>query len=187
MASRDGKDFEWDEHDDDDDEPGSFARKHERREARLRAAAMEVKGCVAAYSRRLSRNMMLRYKQHLKPHCITVTELQVLVEIWLRPRVTAAALSAILELDKSTVSRIVERMGENNWVVNTESEDARATPLLLQYGAEDRLMAALRAWREAHHCVVGWLGDDVSCLKRLASRVRPPINPPRCSARCGER
>jgi hypothetical protein len=176
MDSVNGRDFDWKDDFDDDAWPG--ARQSEERDERLRVAAREVRSCVAAHSRRLSRNMMLRYKQHLKPHCVTVTELQVLVEIALRPHVTAAALSDLLELDKSTVSRIVDRLVENDWIGVAEPKDARAIPLVLQIGMVDRLLEALRAWREAHHSMIGWLGDDAGALKRLAVRVRPPPEPP---------
>jgi len=141
---------------------------------RLRRAALEVRECIAAHSRRLARNMMLRYKQHLKPHRITVTELQVLVEIALRPNVTATALSDILELDKSTVSRIIERMSENDWIGLGSSRDQREVPLTLQVGKQDLLLEALTAWREAHHSVLGWLGEEATPLVRVAKRFRPP-------------
>ena len=153
---------------------GASPEMAKKREERLRLGAIEVRSCVATHARRLARNMMLRYRRHLKPHRITVTELQVLAEVALKPGVTAAALSASLELDKSTVSRIVERLTENDWLGLGEPTDAREVPLELHVGAEKRLLRALTAWREAHHSVLGWLGDDAKSLKRLARRVRPP-------------
>jgi DNA-binding MarR family transcriptional regulator len=186
MESNRDEDFES-EDEDNDDEDEDEDEDRETRAERLQTAASEVRSCVATHARRLARNMMLRYRRYLKPHCITVTELQVLAEIALRPTVTAATLSSALELDKSTVSRIVERMVENDWLGVSWPRDAREVPLVLHVGAEERLLAALAAWREAHHSVVGWLGDDAASLKRLAEQVRPPPPPERCGPRCGDR
>jgi DNA-binding MarR family transcriptional regulator len=118
--------------------------------------------------------MMLRYKAHLKPHRITVCELEVLTQIVLMKHPTAAAISRKLELDRSTVGRTIQRLLENEWIRVSVPRDARALELELRAGAGERLAAALHSWEEAHRLVAGWLAEDAAPMRRLSARLRAP-------------
>jgi DNA-binding MarR family transcriptional regulator len=173
-GTNDDEGVEADEWDGGDENEGDKAGSWEAERRRLFRAAAAARTCFAAGSRRVARNMMLRYKAHLKPHRISVCELQVLTQVVLMKHPTAAAISRKLELDKSTVGRTIQRLTEKEWISVSVPRDARALVLELQAGAEERLEAALRSWEEAHCLVAGWLANDAAALRRLSARLRPP-------------
>jgi len=70
------------------------------------------------------------FKKILKPFGLTNMQHLVLEGLWYRQGTTATELGKFLILDKATLSGVLERLVEGNWIVKKEdSEDARSSCL----------------------------------------------------------
>jgi DNA-binding MarR family transcriptional regulator len=97
----------------------------------------------------------------------------------LRPLVTAklglarpTQIGEILQLDKSTLSRNLERMRAHGWLEVVPEEDARAQPFRLTSQGKRLIEKAIPAWEQAQRQSVELLGDEgIALLDKAAKRL----------------
>ena len=66
------------------------------------------------------------FKKRLAPYELTNIQHLVLEGLWYRPGITAAALGKMLILDKATLSGVLERMVQADWITKRpDPDDAR--------------------------------------------------------------
>ena len=114
------------------------------------AAAQRIaRECIAIRVRRLSRAVTRIFDEALRPHGVTTAQLNVLVAITLAGRMRPSELARALDLEKSTVSRNLERMRANGWVraIAEGGENGRVLEVLPAGRA--LLARALPAWASA--------------------------------------
>jgi DNA-binding MarR family transcriptional regulator len=70
-------------------------------------------------------------KKHLKPFGLTNIQHLVLEGLWYQAGVTASELGKMLRLDKATLSGVLERMADANWIV--KEQDTRDKRVIRLY------------------------------------------------------
>ena len=122
--------------------------------------------CLVGRVRLLNRTLTGIYDDALRPIGLTSGQLNVLVVLAKRGPVSPAAVALRLNMDKSTVSRNIERMRARGWLTASSNE--------LAISAEGRrtLARALPAWRDAQKRTRALLGRRGSqSLRRAADSV----------------
>jgi DNA-binding MarR family transcriptional regulator len=79
-------------------------------------AADSASRCIAMRVRRLSRRVTRLYDDAMRPHGLTVAQFSLLSALILAGRMAPAELGRRLDLEKSTVSRNLARLGERGWI-----------------------------------------------------------------------
>ena len=81
-------------------------------------------------------------------------------------------IGEILQLDKSTLSRNLERMRAHGWLEVVPEEDARAQPFRLTSQGKQLIEKAIPAWEQAQRQAVELLGDEgINLLDKAAKRL----------------
>jgi DNA-binding MarR family transcriptional regulator len=85
------------------------------------------------------------FQKRLKPYGLTNMQHLVLEGLWYRPGITAAELGKYLILDKATLSGVLDRMVEADWIFKKQDEEDRRVSLNFpsdkSYKLKDKLIA----------------------------------------------
>lgn len=129
---------------------------------------MMAKECIAMRVRLLNRVVTKIYDDCLRPHGLRTAQLNILVAISLMTSATPSKIERRLHLEKSTVSRNVERMRHQGWVEFVSGEDGRSHHVHLTAEGAKLLRKATVAWEQAQKNAVSLLGKEgVTALSRL--------------------
>jgi DNA-binding MarR family transcriptional regulator len=128
--------------------------------------------CLAGRVRVLSRVVTGIYDDALRSHKVRVSQMNVLVAVAAMGPVRAGDVCRRLRLDKSTLSRDLDRLLDRGWVRATpgagRSQDLEATP-----AGRAVIRKVLPAWEEAQARVRGVLGVALTKgLVEAADRLR---------------
>jgi DNA-binding MarR family transcriptional regulator len=130
--------------------------------------------CLARKVRQASRVICAAYDEALRPHGIKVSQFNLLVAVGLFGDASPADLGKGLALEKSTVSRNVERMVESGLMVANRGKDQRAKTYRLTLKGRALLKRALPDWRAAEQVARERIGaDGVAGLDLLADCILP--------------
>jgi DNA-binding MarR family transcriptional regulator len=136
-------------------------------------AAIIAEACIAVRLRILTRRVTSIYDRELRPHGLTIGQMNILVMAFRRAPVTQQDLGQALHLEKSTLSRDLARMCAQGWVSKARGDDGRATILRVTPTGQRLLEKAFPAWREAQRKTRPLLGEGgVASLRRLADPGR---------------
>jgi len=125
--------------------------------------------CLARKVRQASRQLTSLYDDRLRPLGLRSSQMNMLVAIGALPDATPASICRALDLEKSTVSRNVERMVTQGWVSSEHTSDGRGVSYGLTRKGRGLLMRAMPAWKEAEREARAWLGAaGVKALETLA-------------------
>jgi DNA-binding MarR family transcriptional regulator len=129
---------------------------------------MMAKECIAMRVRLLNRVVTKIYDDCLRPHGLRTAQLNILVAISLMKPATPSEIERRLHIEKSTVSRNVERMRHQGWVEFVPSEDGRSHHLYLTVQGAALLKKTTVAWEQAQKKAGSLLGKEgVTALSRL--------------------
>ena len=129
-----------------------------------------AKECIAMRVRRLNRVVTKIYDDHFRPLGLRTAQQTMLVAISLMKTPTPTHLERRLSLEKSTVSRNVERMQRHGWVEFVPGEDGRSHHLKMTAKGAKLLRESAAAWQLAQKKVVSVLGKEgVTALSRILS------------------
>jgi DNA-binding MarR family transcriptional regulator len=98
--------------------------------------------CLASRVRLLNRLITGAYDKALRPHGLRISQLNVLVSIASRGPLRASELCRLLKLEKSTLSRDLERLIEQGWIT-------RSPRLEITAAGQARVTECVPAWRKA--------------------------------------
>jgi DNA-binding MarR family transcriptional regulator len=142
-------------------------------ESRHAPAALIAQECIAVRLRLLTRAVTNIYNQALRPHGLTISQLNILVAAAYLGPVKQQAICQALHLEKSTLSRDLARLRARGWVSATPGDDRRVTMLSVTTAGKQVLEHAFPAWRQAQEETKTLLGEEeVAALGRLANPVR---------------
>ncbi len=146
----------------------------ERREESLQAkAAMIVEECIAVRVRLLTRAVTKIYNQALRPHGLTVSQMNILVAASYLGQVKQGDICRALHLEKSTLSRDLARMRERGWVTEAPGDDGRSSLLRVTAQGGKLLQKAMPAWQQAQQEATALLGErDIAALGRAVKTLR---------------
>ncbi len=119
-----------------------------------------AKDCVAARLRSLSRLVSGIYADAIRPHGLTISQINILVVIGLLKGTRPKDICSILQLDTSTLSRNISRMVERGWIKSEPDADGRAHVLEITAKGRSLLKRAYPDWRIAQDKAKALLGND---------------------------
>jgi len=133
------------------------------RKSFAQAAETIATDCLAVRVRLLSRTVTAIYDDALRPLGLTAGQLNVLVVIANRGPVSPGDIARRLNMEKSTVSRNLARMRDNDWITVAAGESGQKQRLTLNRRGKALLEHALPAWEEAQtqaRALLGQRGAD---------------------------
>ncbi len=116
--------------------------------------------CVASRARLLNRVVSRIYDQALRPHEVKISQLGLIGAIELFGPIRPGKIGALLEMEKSTVSRNVRLLADRNWIRVTDTGDGREQALELTEQGRALFVAAAPAWKAAQREARALLGPD---------------------------
>lgn len=146
-------------------------------EARSKITPLDVASdCLLLRSRRLARLVTRIYAEELAPHGLDVGPFTLLAALSVKPGARSADLSALLDLERSAVSRELAHLVREGLVV-AEPIDGRSASLRPTPAGRARFEAALPAWERAQERAHALLGDVAPALKALFASGGPGCTP----------
>ena len=136
------------------------------------AVSRIASGCLAGRARLINREITNIYETALRPLGLRVSQLNILVMIGTHEPTTAGEISRILRIEKSTMSRNVERLRAKGWIKTVDADDGRAQLLRLTTRGRKLVHRALPYWEEAQQEARKRLGAaNLNAVHRIASAV----------------
>ena len=137
-----------------------------------RAAETIAGECLAVRVRMLNRTITAIYDDALRPLGLTTGQLNILVVVTKRGPLSPGEVAGRLNMEKSTVSRNVERMRANGWLTITASDSGRKQQLALTRRGKRLLEESVPAWEEAQTRARAVLGQrGAASIHSLGSAV----------------
>jgi len=137
-----------------------------------RAAETIAGDCLAVRIRMLNRTITAIYDDALRPLGLTAGQLNILVVVTKRGPLSPGEVARRLNMEKSTVSRNVERMRTNGWLTVTATDSGRKQQLTLTRQGKRLLENSVSAWGEAQTrtgALLGRRGSD--SIRSMANSV----------------
>jgi DNA-binding MarR family transcriptional regulator len=129
--------------------------------------------CIAVRLRVLTRAVTKLYNKALRPHGLTVSQMNILVAVSRLGDAKPQDVCRILHLDKSSLSRDVERMRAQGWLESLLGEDRRTGLLRVARSGRALLQKTFPAWHQAQHQAKALLGEkDIASLGRAVKALR---------------
>jgi DNA-binding MarR family transcriptional regulator len=149
-------------------------KEHDKKERATRAPVEQIaQECIAVQLRTLTRAVTRIYNRALRPFGLTVSQMNILVAVSYMGEARQQDVCRVLHLDKSTLSRDVERMRANGWIENLPGDDARTSLLHVTTAGKKLLEKTNSAWQHAQQEAVALLGDEHSAsLGRTVASIR---------------
>lgn len=121
--------------------------KRERKTAS--AAEFISEQCIAVRLRLLTRAVTRLYNNVLRPHGVTVSQMNILVAVHRMGEAKPQGICHVLQLEKSTLSRDVERMLARGWLESIRGSDARTIRLRVTPAGVKLFEKTIPAWNKA--------------------------------------
>ncbi len=122
------------------------------------AAAAIAEQCLAMRVRRLNRSLTSIYDDAFRPLGITAGQVNMLVAVIKRGELSPGQLGGILKIEKSTLSRNLERMRKAGWIEITAPATGRTHAIHATRKGGRLLLQALPLWRDAQLAATRLLG-----------------------------
>jgi len=123
------------------------------------AADLIAGECLAVRVRMLNRTITAIYDDALRPLGLTAGQLNILVVVTKRGPLAPGEVARRLNMEKSTVSRNIERMRKNGWLNVEPAESGRKQQLTLTRQGRRLLEKSVPAWDEAQTRARAMLGQ----------------------------
>ena len=133
------------------------------RPARHPAADRIAAECIAVRVRLLNRTITGIYDDALRPLGLTAGQLNILVVVARRAPVAPGEIARYLNMEKSTVSRNIDRMREHGWLAVQAGTTGRDQLIELRAKGRKLLDRSLPRWTEAQaraRAVLGQRGAE---------------------------
>jgi DNA-binding MarR family transcriptional regulator len=131
--------------------------------------------CLAGRVRKLSRVVTGIYDRAMRSHGIKVNQASILIMLTLVETPTARDICRNLQMEKSTVSRNVERMRKQGWIEASEGEGGLSQVLTVTPKGKKLLADIHGKWEKAQREVSEFLGEDgVKAIHMLTGRISVP-------------
>ena len=116
--------------------------------------------CIAMRVRLLNRVVTKIYDDCLRPHGLRAAQMNILVAVSLIKSASPSEIEHRLCLDKSTVSRNVDRMRRRGWLDLVPGKDGRSHQLQMTAQGAKLLTKVTAAWQQAQEEAVSLLGKE---------------------------
>jgi DNA-binding MarR family transcriptional regulator len=128
--------------------------------------------CYAIRLRLLNRVLTRIYDDALRPLGATANQLNILALVENMGEAEAGAIGRMLQMEKSTVSRNVERMHRQEWLSEKPGSDGRRVLLSVTRRGRALMERAMPLWNHAQEQVRELLGEaGAATIGRVADRL----------------
>ncbi|MEL6552175.1 MAG: MarR family winged helix-turn-helix transcriptional regulator [Cyanobacteria bacterium J06621_11] len=124
--------------------------------------------CVARRLRQVNRTITRLYDEALRPHGLTVNQLNILAVIISEKQIRPGQLGQALGMEKSTVSRTVDRMVRKDWLKVAPGEDSRTQLLTVTPKGRKLLLSVTPVWDQLQAGVLTDASSGSNILQMLA-------------------
>jgi DNA-binding MarR family transcriptional regulator len=136
--------------------------------------------CLSVRVRALARAVTRIYDAALAPLGVSTAQMNLLAAIALNGVARPAHLSRVLDVEKSTLSRDLQRMERAGWIRSTVAPQGRGRAVALTPAGSRLLVEVETAWNEAQAAVERHLGKRR--FAQLRSALPSPVRSRRVSA-----
>lgn len=119
-----------------------------------------ARDCIANKVRLLNRAVTAVYDEALRPHGLKISQMSLLVTVAKLGAASPATVGRQLHMEKSTVSRNVDRMRTRGWLATIPAEDGRTTELRVTTAGMRLLRTVHGAWSRAQERAGALLGEQ---------------------------
>ena len=139
----------------------------------LRDAVLEIGGrCLGLRTRMVDRAVSGVFDRAMRPYGIRITQVSALTAVAQAGEAGPAQLASWLYLEKSTVSRMVDRMISAGWLEPLETQDGRSYRVRLTEAGRAKLVEVLPSWRAAQAEIEALMGEELAArLGQLAGSL----------------
>ncbi len=102
--------------------------------------------CVARRLRQVNRTITRLYDEALRPYGLTINQLNILAVIISKTQIRPGQLGQTLGMEKSTVSRTVDRMATKGWLKIVAGKDSRTQLLSVTAKGQQLLLSVTPTW-----------------------------------------
>lgn len=129
--------------------------------------------CLMGRARLVARVITGIYDEVLLPFGLKASQLNLLVVVAQEGPVRRADIGRLLHLDRSTLTRNLQVMLNNDWITEVQDHtDARGLPIRLTTKGAALLAEVAPAWRKAQQRAEALLGDHgISVLKKVSGSL----------------
>jgi DNA-binding MarR family transcriptional regulator len=129
--------------------------------------------CLMGRTRLVARVITNIYDEVLHPLGLKASQLNLLVVVAKAGPVRRADIGRLLHLDRSTLTRNLQIMLNNDWITEVQDHsDARGLPLRITKKGAALLAEAAPAWRKAQRRAQSLLGEQgTSILTKMAGNL----------------
>jgi DNA-binding MarR family transcriptional regulator len=129
--------------------------------------------CLMGRARLVARVITNIYDELLLPFGLKASQLNLLVVVAQEGPVRRANIGRLLHLDRSTLTRNLQVMINNDWIAEVQDHsDARGLPLRVTSKGAALLTEVAAAWRKAQRRAEALLGEHgVSVLKNVSGNL----------------
>lgn len=141
---------------------------------KAQTTARQIAGeCLAGRARLISRAISSIYEDALRPHGVTVAQMGILAVASALENAHAGEVARKLCLEKSTLSRNLDRMVEHGWIdLAPGADDARFQQLRVTSKGARLIERAAADWKTAQREARDMLGEQgAAALTRLGDRL----------------
>jgi DNA-binding MarR family transcriptional regulator len=122
--------------------------------------AIVAQECIANRVRLLNRAVSSMYDEALRPHGLHITQMSILVVVSMLGEASPGDVGRILCLEKSTLSRTLDRLRAHGWIDVLPGRDARSMRVRITAKGTAKLRSVSSAWRRTQRKAQQILGDD---------------------------
>ena len=123
--------------------------------------------CVARRLRQVNRTITRLYDEALRPYGLTVNQLNILAVVISEKKIRPGQLGQALGMEKSTVSRTVDRMVRKDWLKVNPGEDSRTQLLTVTAKGRKLLLSVTPVWDTLQAGVLTDTGSGNNILQML--------------------
>ena len=128
--------------------------------------------CVASQVRQLNRSVSRIYDDRLRPYGLTISQFTILVAIANIGEASPQIISSTLNLEKSTLSRGLERMIKKEWLKACYSQGGRVQTIMLTEAGKRQIFEASHSWSKAQEQVEQLIKhNDISALFNMTKSM----------------
>lgn len=134
-------------------------------------AELVASQCLAGRARRLNRVITSLYDRALQPYGIKINQASILIFLMVNGDASPSEIGVRLQMEKSTVSRTIDRMGKSGWIM-VEGKGPGQTVRVTDIGRQ-LIVECHDQWKEAQQKAFDLLGEEgATSLKLIADRLK---------------
>ena len=132
---------------------------------------MAAAGCFCLASRQAARKITRLYDSLMQGSGVRITQFTILSQLMLRGEMPIGRLAGILGMERTTLSRNLNLLEDNEWVSVNAGEDPRARLIGITARGRGIVRRGFPYWSKAQAHIGNMLGaDGEAALKLLSSR-----------------